>query len=813
LLIASVALTLRVKAVDKLYDYLVDDKCSPRLGDCVEVPFGPRVLEGYVIALRQDAAPATPDKVVLRHIRRVMDGAESPLPAEWVDLIRFLRTRYLCSWGAAVQTVMPAVKRMRETRTLSLGMLTPGHLLSDEVISYLQKRGAVAQTSLVRRFQLKEHTVQKWLAQGWLLIEREIEPRLRPLSHQILTLVQPEVAGEQVEVLARMGAKQRAVCAYLGKCGGRAPWRDVATSTGATQAVMRSLSERGIVRVSVETVAGQSALLSDGSESPHQLTDEQEQVVATLTAALRSPGAAPFLLHGVTGSGKTEIYLRVIAEVLSQQKMAIVLLPEIALTAQMTARFRRRLGDRIAVLHSGLTDREKYDQWLRIRRGEAQVVLGARSAVFAPVPRLGLIVMDEEHETTYKQENDPRYVTREIADWRVEHTGAMAIFGSATPSLEAMYRVEVGRYRLLTLSKRVGGQGLPQVDVVDMRQQLAGGRQSLFSRELTDALTERLRRGEQSILFLNRRGFATILLCRDCGEAATCPSCDISLTLHKVDGSTARLRCHFCGYGVPLQAVCGSCGSDRIRPFGAGTQRVESELLERFAGVRVIRMDVDTTTARGAHERLLAEFERGEADVLLGTQMIAKGLDFSRVTLVGVIAADTALRVPDFRAAERTFQLLVQVAGRAGRHDLPGQVIVQTFAPDHYAVTAAKHQDYNQFYRTELAARRVMGYPPFTEICKFLISHQLEAVARDHAERLYEDLARRFAADDESVRLLPAVPATIARLRDQFRYQIIVVYKSFQAQRETLTQAYNQACAKAKQDVWVHIDVNAFSLL
>lgn len=821
--LVSVALPIRVKATDQLYDYSLPAEMVARPGDTVEVPFGARVLPGFVMDVRDEELSLSPSgepvieiqagdgaamrRIVVKPIRRVVDAGEPPLPGEWADMVRFLRSRYLSSWGAAVQTVMPAVSRPKERVFVTFGGSDRSAPLPPSVLDYLCRHKRIDKATLATLAGVNAAMLERWLADGTLALVREVEARMREVLVRTVTLTD-FCAGRPPALESLRGERQKLVLKTLYDAGGRAEWADLVAWTGVTLAVVRSLAKRGLVGIT--EVARDAEGGASGTEAPQTLTADQQSVWDEIQAQRIQTHPKPILLHGVTGSGKTEVYLHAIAATLASGKGAIVLLPEIALTAQMTARFRLRFGDQVAVLHSGLSEREKYQEWLRIRRSTARVVLGARSAVFAPVCDLGLIVVDEEHETTYKQDHDPRYVVREVAAWRARQTGAQALLGSATPSLEAMVRAESGRYHLLSLPVRVGDRPLPEVTVVDMRHEQSAGGQPLFSQRLVRALSDRLARGEQSILFLNRRGFATVLLCRDCGDVATCPACDISLTLHRA--ANERLMCHFCGHVERLPEHCPHCGSHRIRPFGAGTERVEAELLERFSGIRVIRMDVDTTSAKGSHERLLSEFGRREADVLLGTQMIAKGLDFPGVTLVGVIAADTALRVPDFRAAERTFQLLVQVAGRAGRHALPGEVVIQTFAPEHYAIQTAARQDYHAFYEMELAARRTMRYPPFTEICKFLVAHEEESVARDQAQRLHHQLATRLSGDPH-IRLLPAVPSTMARLRYQYRYQVVVVYPSFKTVQPALSAAFAEASSAVPPDVLLHIDVNAFSLM
>ncbi|SUK82158.1 primosomal protein N' [Staphylococcus aureus] len=418
-------------------------------------------------------------------------------------------------------------------------------------------------------------------------------------------------------------------------------------------------------------------------ESKQQLTEDQFKAYEAIKAKIVSQEQETFLLHGVTGSGKTEVYLQTIEDVLSQGKQAMMLVPEIALTPQMVLRFKRRLVMTLLYYILAYLMEKRYDEWQKIRDGRARVSVGARSSVFAPFKNLGLIIIDEEHESTYKQEDYPRYHAREIAQWRSEYHHCPVILGSATPCLESYARAEKGVYHLLSLPNRVNQQALPEIDIVDMREELSEGNRSMFSKDLREAIQLRLDRQEQVVLFLNRRGYASFMLCRDCGYVPQCPNCDISLTYHK---TTDLLKCHYCGYQETPPNQCPNCESEHIRQVGTGTQKVEELLQQEFEDARIIRMDVDTTSKKGAHEKLLTEFEKGNGDILLGTQMIAKGLDYPNITLVGVLNADTMLNLPDFRASERTYQLLTQVAGRAGRHEKAGQVIIQTYNPDHYSI-------------------------------------------------------------------------------------------------------------------------------
>lgn len=500
----------------------------------------------------------------------------------------------------------------------------------------------------------------------------------------------------------------------------------------------------------------------EGSDALPALTPEQQQACDTILAA----PARSWLLEGVTGSGKTEVYLFLIQQVLRGERQALVLLPEIALTPQTVTRFRRRFGSQVAVWHSGLTEVERRRTWDDVRRGRLNVVVGARSAVFLPFPRLGIIVVDEEHEPTYKQEDHPRYHAREVALWRGQREGATVVLGSATPAIETRYAAEQGRHGHVRLTRR-WGQTLPRVELVDMREELKNGNRHIFSRRLTEALGRTLSRGEQAILFLNRRGYSTFVLCRSCGQALECPDCAVSLTYHQAE---ERLLCHYCLKQFPVPARCPSCQSEKIRYFGAGTERVVSEVQRLFPTVRILRADRDALTRAEDYEAFYRRFYDGEADVLVGTQIIAKGMDFPRVGLVGVVAADTALHLPDYRSAERTFQLLVQAAGRSGRGRSPGVVVIQTYNPGHYAIKRAEDHDYTSFYQEELRYRWETGYPPYTELWLLLFRGADEGAVRDSAG----EAATRLRALSEELEVLGPAPAPLARVRGEYRYQLLV---------------------------------------
>jgi len=502
------------------------------------------------------------------------------------------------------------------------------------------------------------------------------------------------------------------------------------------------------------------------ADVPVEPSDEQRDALARIEAALAAGGFSPFLLHGVTGSGKTEVYLRAIADALQRQRQALVLVPEIALTPQLVSRFRARFADRfsIAVLHSGLSEGERYDAWRAIARGDADIVIGARSAVFAPLERLGMIVVDEEHEASYKQAEGFRYHARDLALLRGQMGSSPVVLGSATPALTTYYRAQTGQSVYLPLSGRVLSRSLPEVVLVDLTGEKPEGS---LSEPLAAAITESLERGEQALLLLNRRGFAPFLLCADCGRTFRCPNCEITLTYHQ---QRRLLRCHYCDYAETPPELCPECRGSDIEPQGAGTERLEEELAERFPAARIARMDRDTTSRKGAHQRLLERMEAGEIDILVGTQMVAKGHDFPGVTLVGVVNADSTLNFPDFRSSERTFALLAQVAGRAGRGERPGKVFIQTFSPEHYALSSAAEHDYRGFYALEIVGREALGYPPFGFLVNLVLAGNEERKVAEAAR----DLAERLQSLAGGVEILGPAPCPLARLRGKSRMQILL---------------------------------------
>ena len=596
--------------------------------------------------------------------------------------------------------------------------------------------------------------------------------------------VSGEALGDALSA-CRNARKRRLLLEMLSDSGDQ-PVSELSKLVKDARPALNALQERGFVRLFAREVLRSPYPDTLPPAPDPELTGEQQQALAELLPAV-TRGEGAFLLHGVTGSGKSEVYIRAARKCLEGGRGAIVLVPEIVLTPQMVTWFRARFGDVAAVLHSRLSAGERFDEWRRIRRGVARVVIGARSAVFAPVENLGLIVVDEEHEQSYQSEHFPQYDAREIAASRAKREGAALVLASATPSMLSFARMERGDYTLLEMPSRVHHRPLPEVSVVDMREELRLGNRSIFSRELAGKLDDCIRSGRQAMLFINRRGYAQFVTCRACGEPIRCPNCDVSMTYHETD---ATLRCHWCGHMLPMPERCPACGSESIRSVGVGTQRVEQEVRKRYPEAGVLRMDLDTTGQKDAYMKLLSAFRAREAQVLVGTQMIAKGLDFPEVTLVGAVLADSTLNLPDYRAPERAFQLLTQVAGRAGRAQYPGQVVIQTYMPEHYAIRAAAAQDYRAFYRMEFERRKRGLYPPFTLLARLLCCAQSQETAQDVSKELLEELRGSLLtrpALKKRVLFLRQDDAPLAHLRGYWRAQVLVKLLEHPDSREALS--------------------------
>lgn len=597
---------------------------------------------------------------------------------------------------------------------------------------------------------------------------KTVLPVKKSVQEKISRKVRLAVTREEAEAaLAEMERKHqtariRIIKALLEQTGQDMDYAAAQKELGLTAATARKLMELGLIRIESDTIFRNPVRPSEVQAHPFTLYPAQQAIVEDVAARAAAGDLRPSLIHGVTGSGKTEVYMELIAAVLEQGKEAVVLIPEIALTFQTVLRFYRRFGDQVSIIHSKLSAGERYDQFERARRGEVKVMIGPRSALFTPFPRLGVIVIDEEHEGSYKSENAPRYHAREAAIERARMCGAFVVLGSATPSVDSYERTKEGLYRLYELPLRVENRAMPETEVVDLREELRMGNRSIFSARLKELMEDRLRKGEQIMLFLNRRGYAGFVSCRACGHVIKCPHCDVSLSLHH----GGRMVCHYCGYQTVQPKKCPSCGSAYIGAFRAGTQQVAEAAAKTFPGARILRMDFDTTRQKGGYERILEAFSKKQADILVGTQMIVKGHDFPGVTLVGALAADLSLYTGDYRAAERTFQLLVQAAGRAGRGTTPGTAVIQTYSPDHYSIETAADQDYKAFFEKEMAFRRMMNYPPAAHLMAlYLMSEDEEALNRG-AVRLK---ALAMSHTRQEIALIGPSDAGLSKLKDVYR--------------------------------------------
>lgn len=830
---AKVIVDVPAKQTNRAFDYEVPSGLRKwvEVGSRVGVPFGPRVLQGFVVELQEDTQL---DAKRIKPIQNVLDLVP-PLTEELVRLGRWISAMYLCHEVTAIQAMLPAALKAKYERAIEVAEEPGDQSLLDlpdlqEILSFVKAKGSVPMEALMERFAADGALIKQLLTAGILTEVQVVKDRMS--TKKALTVFPPAGGNGLEQALSELPAranKQQEVLRYLMEHPHAIRLTELMEVVEVGASTVKSLADRGWIELrEVEVMRDPYAGRAFAKTQPLPLTVEQSGVFAEIQGAVAHERHEVFLLHGVTGSGKTEVYLQSIQQCLDMGKEAIVLVPEISLTPQMVERFKGRFGNLVAVLHSRLSNGERYDEWRKITRKQVKVVIGARSAIFAPFTKIGLIIIDEEHESSYKQEESPKYHTRDVAVKRASMQGAVVVLGSATPSLESLERTRRRRdrpsppYKLLTMKERVASRPMPPVAIVDMREELKSGNRSMFSTALYKAIEDRLHKKEQIVLLLNRRGYATFVMCRTCGYVSTCPHCDISLTYHQ---SSRMLRCHYCGYAEREVTECPTCQSKHIRHFGTGTQRVEEELGKIFPGIRVIRMDVDTTTEKGSHEKWLTMFREKQADVLLGTQMVAKGLDFPDVTLVGVIAADTVLNIPDFRSAERTFQLLTQVAGRAGRHEKQGEVFVQTYTPEHYSVQYASQHDYIAFADHELDVRANLGYPPYQRLILVTFSHEqvplLVRFAEAFVTRLKEialeystkeiDLFSDAVSLDNSFQMdvLGPVASPISRIKDRYRFQCVVKYRGEDQAAEIVRRTvawFEERSAKEKLQISVDVD-------
>ncbi len=733
----------------------------------VLVPFGKRVVTGCILSFCHE-----PRCEELRDVLTPLD--DMPLvPPTLFPFFRWISHYYMCPLGEVIRTALTGGTQVASRRTIyptdeGLACLESQNLGGRRkmVMLELERLGEVPLKTLARHIGQGpglSSLVSAMEREGLLRIETSVRPPgTRPRRYRALRFIHWPTA-ENLPLTLR----QTQVLSYI-RDKYIVSFRELRSEMAAGASILKRLVQDELVKEEwIEEYRRPHVYDGFDQAPPAVLTPPQEAAIEAIQGALESGGFAAFLLHGVTGSGKTEVYIRAAARSLKQNRQILVLVPEISLTPQLVGRFRGRFGERVAVLHSGLTHAERYDEWRRIRKGEASMVIGARSAIFAPLVKPGLIVVDEEHDSSFKQEERLRYNAKDLALVRGQMEGAVVILGSATPSMESLANTHREKMNRIVLPERIAHRPLPTVTLVDMREEpVRPGEPRMLSRLLQETLERTLAEGNQAMLFLNRRGFAHFLLCLDCGQALQCPNCSITLTHHK---APATLRCHYCGYSIPVPEFCPNCASIRLHPLGVGTQRVVEEISNFFPGARIARMDKDTTRGRGSHGRILQQLAMGKVDLLVGTQMIAKGHDFPGVTLVGVLMADFSLNFPDFRAAERTFQILIQVSGRAGRGERPGQVIIQTYKPEHYCIQAARDHDIDGFYQQEFAYREALGYPP----AGHLILLRFSGIDPKRVEEASHGAKFRLASYDR-VQILGPAPAPLSRLKGKYRWHLLL---------------------------------------
>ena len=812
--IVKVAVSAAPYSIDKPYDYLVPEALaeSAAPGVRVMVPFGRGNRESEGLILTRSSGPKLPG---IKALRSVLDAAPV-LDRAGIDLALWMRSRYFCTMFEAVRTILPAGLwyGFREVWSLAMPLdaaWEASRSIPDAglVLDQLEKNKGRAEINLLREAlgERVDKPLKAMKKAGILICEMDAKRKIADKSHRMV-----ELAVDAADALALTEPKRRSAPArYEVVCllatAGRTAAAEICYYTGASQRTLKAMEKAGLIAFSEEEELRVPEVGEVEPGKPIRLNEEQERAFSDIWKRIRSGKPSVTLLQGVTGSGKTEVYLRLVQETLAMGKTAIVLVPEIVLTPQMMRKFTSYFGNKVVMLHSSLRMTERYDQWKRIRRGEVEVVLGTRSAIFAPLKNPGLIIMDEEQEGSYQSENSPCYHARDIAKYLCARENAALVLGSATPTVETAFAAERGIYQKALLRRRYNESALPEVRIADMRQEIRAGNPGMISEPLRLELEKNLAAGEQSILFLNRRGNRRYLLCGECGYVPQCPRCSVAMTYHSANG---RLMCHYCGHSQPETETCPECGG-RMKHIGAGTQKVEEELRELFPEAGILRMDADTTA--GGHEAILRTFEQERVPILLGTQMVAKGLDFENVTLVGVLSADISLYVDNYRAAERTFSLLTQVVGRAGRGNKAGRAVIQTYTPENDVIQCAARQDYDAFYTGEIRMRRLRRYPPFAALFTVTVSGTEESRVLRAAAGIRDtlrQLCQRPELSGGEPEVLGPAPAPVVKVNNRFRYRCTLVGRNDKATREMLAWL-QKAFAKdgANRGLHVFVDYNA----
>lgn len=778
---AQVIIDNKASNTDKPYTYIIDADMVEvvEVGMRVLVPFGigNRIVKGIVIKIEDDYT----GKYQLKKIVDVID--DKPLISkDLIELSLWISKEYLSPYYDTFKTVLPPgdfkeIKSHIILKKLDKKTYSSLDSLEKEIVEIIQNNGGKIELEHLKgllKNRITNKVIRKMEKKEILTSSLEIQTSIEPKYEKYVSLkVKFKSEEEVIEKIGKRSYKQIEIAKTLIDRE-EISLKELMTKTNSSLSTIKLMEKKGFVEIINKEVYRNPIKKDIKPYRKHELTEEQRKCFDDIMESIKKGDINKFLIHGVTGSGKTEIYLQLVEEMIKEDKDTIVLVPEIALTPQTIQRFVGRFGEKVAVLHSRLSFGERFDQWRKIKEGKVKIAVGARSAVFAPFSNLGLIIIDEEHETTYKSSMNPKYDTLRVAEKRCEQLKASLVIGSATPSIESYYKGENGHFKMLNLNKRATNQKLPLVKVVDMREELSSGNRSIFSKELYQAIHKNLENGKQTILFLNRRGYSTFISCRQCGYVVKCSKCSISMTYHLREN---RLKCHYCGLAINPPNICPACKSKYIKFFGIGTEKVEEYTKKLFPKAIVRRMDMDTTSKKGSYESILTDMRDEKIDILIGTQMVAKGLDFRNVTLVGIIAADTSLNLPDFRSSERTFQLITQVAGRAGRGDFEGRVIIQTYNPKHYSIQFSKDHNYLDFYNKEILLRKEFNYPPFTNIISIIIYGTDEKNVIIKSRELYDLFIEKLnqvnlyhSIDD----IIGPFPAPLERIKNNFRYQILI---------------------------------------
>ncbi len=744
-MIAQVIINSNVKNLNRIFDYNVPSEMQGTIcvGDRVLVPFGNK--KTYEEGFIVGLKENTQYKV--KDIAKIQEGIK--LTEENIDLAKLMARRYFCNISDCIKLMLP-----------------PG-TLNKNIDS-----------------RVKDKTL------NFVYLKKDIEEIEEDIENKIIK-----------------SEKQKRVLNFLIQNEG-IQTTELEIITDTTNAVLKALEKKEYIEIIEEKVERNPFLNKDIKPTKKlKLTEEQQNAFNKIDETINNNENKEFLLYGVTGSGKTEIYLQLIEKIIQKNKTAIVLVPEISLTPQMVERFIARFGqEKIAVLHSKLSIGERYDQWNKIKNGECKIVIGARSAIFAPIQNLGLIIIDEEHDSSYKSETNPRYNAKELAGYMAKKNNIPLVLGSATPDISTYYKAENNKIEMLKLTKRANESNLPKVDVIDLREELANGNRSILSRKLYEEIEKNLKDKKQTILFLNRRGYSTFVMCRDCGYTVKCKNCNITMTYHI---KTNKLKCHYCGHEEKNLTECPECHSKNIKYFGTGTQRLEEDINKIFPEATTIRMDIDTVTRKNSHEEILNKFKNDNIDILIGTQMVVKGHHFPNVTLVGVIAADSSLYIEDYRANERTFQILTQVAGRAGREKLPGRVIIQTYNPDNFAIECSKKQNYDEFYETEIELRKQLKYPPFCDIISIGITDTDNNKIKNVSEKLYNNISRTIKNEKMDFNIYKPLPCPIDKIKNKYRWRIILKGKLNNKIIDIINKSIEQVNSKTTRII---VDTNPTNL-